>query len=112
MPFPTLEKGTTAANVRAKLGEPFSIEPMPSPTGKAEVWTYNYEMDLGMAQVATGTRDIQVMSVGLAGPQMITVKEPVYTLARKKAEVTLSLLMFDDRLEVQKAKIAESEDHH
>jgi hypothetical protein len=112
MPFPKLEKGMTAAVIRQKLGAPVEIQPMASREGKAEVWIYKFEKNLGMTQVAAGTREMQVMTVGSGGVGMTGVQDPVYTLAEKKSEITLSLLMFNDRLEVQKAKVESTLEHH
>ena len=109
MPFPKLEKGTTAEVVRQKLGAPAEIQPTPSPKGKAEIWIYNYEKDLGTVQVAAGTREVQVVGIGSLTSSAGTVasQETVYAPAAKKQEITLSLLMFNDKLEVQKAKVEE-----
>ena len=114
MPFPKLEKGMTAEVIRQKLGEPAEIQPMPDSTGnKVEVWIYNFKKDLGMQQVAAGTREVPIMSLSAnQGVGMGTTKETVFTMAEKKADITLSLLMFNGRLEVQKAKVEESLVHH
>ena len=112
MPFPKLEKGTSAAVIREKLGTPAEVQPMPSPEGKAEVWIYKYTQAAGMAQVAAGTRDTQVMATPTPGAGLITVKEPVYTMVPKTAHITLSLLMFNDLLQVQKAAVEETVDYH
>ena len=112
MPFPKLEKGTTAEVIRQKLGEPVEIQPMPSPDGKAEVWIYKFQKDLGMVQVAAGTRDVEMMTMSSTMSGSTTVKEPVYTMAAKTADITLSLLMFNGQLQVQKAKVEESITHN
>jgi hypothetical protein len=111
MPFPKLEKGMTAEIIRQKLGEPAEIKPMPSSTGKAEIWIYKYEKSLGMTQVAARTESREVMTLTGTGPGMTTVQEPVFTLAEKISRVTLSLLMFDGQLQVQKANVEETLDH-
>lgn len=102
----------TAETVRKLLGEPVEIQPTPSPEGKAEIWIYHFEKDLGMVQVATGTRTVQVMSMGASSTGTTDVQEPIYTMAAKKANITLSILMFNGQLEVQKAKVEEQIDHH
>ena len=104
----------TAEIIRQKLGEPAEIQPMPDSSGnKIEVWIYNFKKELGMQQVAAGTREVSIMSMSSTqGVGMATVKEPVYTMAEKRADITLSLLMFNGRLEVQKAKVEETIDHH
>jgi hypothetical protein len=112
MPFPKLEKGTTAEVVRQKLGAPAEIQPTPSPEGKAEIWIYKYEKDLGTVQIATGTREVQVMSPTSTASGTASVQEPVYTTAIKKQEITLSLLMFNGQLQVQKAKVEQTVDHN
>ena len=112
MPFPKLEKGTSAAMIREKLGAPVEVQPMPSPEGKAEVWIYKYSQPAGMTQVAAGTRDTQVMATPTPGAGLITVKEPVYTMVPKTTHITLSLLLFNDQLQVQKAAVEETVDYH
>ncbi len=112
MPFPKLEKGMTEATIRKLIGEPKEIQPTPSPEGKAEVWIYHFEKDLGMVQVASGTRTVQVMSMGSSSSGTRDVQEPIYTMAAKKADITLSILMFNGQLEVQKAKVEETIEHH
>ncbi len=111
MPFPKLEKGMTAEIIRQKLGNPAEIQPVESSGGKGEVWVYKFEQNLGMTNVAAGTRDTSAMTVGVGGAGMTTVKEPVYTLAEKKSEITLSLLMFNGVLQSQKAKVEETLEH-
>ena len=112
MPFPKLEKGMTAEIIRQKLGNPAEIQPVESSGGKAEVWVYKFEQNLGMTNVAAGMRDTSAMTVGVGGAGMTTVNEPVYTLAEKKSEITLSLLMFNGVLQSQKAKVEETLEHH
>jgi len=112
MPFPKLEQGMTANAIREKLGNPAQIQPVTSPEGKAEIWVYKFVKSLGMTQVAAGTRESPQMSVGAGGAGMITVQEPIYTLAEKKSEVTLSLLMFNGRLQSQKALVENTLEHH
>lgn len=109
MPFPKLEKGTTAEVVREKLGAPAEIQSTPSPKGKAEIWIYHYEKDLGTVQVAAGTREVQVVGMGslTSSAGTVAAQETVYAPAAKKQEITLSLLMFNDHLAVQKAKVEE-----
>jgi hypothetical protein len=109
--IPKLEKGMAAEDIRQKLGVPVEIQPMKSSAGKAEVWVYRFERSLGMTQVATGTRDIPVMSVTAAGAVTTTMKEPVYSLVEKKAVVTLSLLMLDGQLAAQKARVENTLSH-
>lgn len=111
MPFPKLQKGMTAETIRKLLGEPREIQPTPSPTGKAEIWVYSFEKDLGMVQVAAGTHPVEVLSMIPNASGTVTIQEPVYTMAAKKEEITLSLLMFNGQLEVQKAKVEEKIDH-
>jgi hypothetical protein len=111
MPFPTLEKGATAEVIRQKLGKPLEIQPMPSPEGKAEVWIYKYDKSLGMVQVAGGTVGREVMSPSMSGVGTTTVQEPVFTMAEKIEHITLSLLLFDGRLQVQKAAVEDTIEH-
>ena len=111
MPFPKLETGTTAEVILQKLGKPVEIQPMPSPEGKAEVWIYKYEKSLGMVQVVGGTTERQVMSPTMGGVGTTTVQEPIFTMAEKTQHITLSLLLFNGRLQVQKAAVEETIDH-
>jgi len=114
MPFPKLEKGMSAEAIRQKLGAPAEIQAMaPVDGNKSEVWIYHYKKDLGLTQVASGTRDVEVMAPsGTTGVGMTTIKEPTYSLAEKTADITLSLLMFNGRLQVQKAKVEVTLEHH
>jgi hypothetical protein len=111
MPFPKLTKGISAAEVRQKLGAPAEVQSTPSPEGKAETWIYRYVKDLGMTQVAAGTHDVPVLSVVPTAYGTTTIQEPVYKTVPKHAEITLSLLMFNDHLEAQKAAVEEKIDH-
>ena len=111
MPFPKLEVGMTAATIRQKLGAPAEIQSTPSPEGKAEVWIYHYEKDLGTTESATGMQDVGVMSMGLSASGTATVQDPTYSIVTRKSEITLSLLMFNDKLQAQKAAVVERRDH-
>ena len=104
----------TAEVIRQKLGNPAEIQPMaPVDGNKVEVWIYNFKKDLGMTQVAAGTREVPIMSLSAnQGVGMGTTKETIYAMAEKKADITLSLLMFNGRLQVQKAKVEETIEHH
>jgi hypothetical protein len=103
--FPVLKLGMSTEVIRQKLGAPAAINPMASPTGKAEVWVYYFEKNVGMAQVATSTIDVPTFGLGASGPGMTTAPEEVYSLAEKQALVTLSLLIYNDRLAAQKAGV-------
>ena len=109
--FPVLEKGMTSEVLRQKLGPPAEITPMESPGGKAEVWVYHFEESAGMSQVATGVRMVPTFSMGLGGPITVMTTESVFTMVEKKSVVTLSLLLFNDRLEAQKAKVETVSDY-
>ena len=103
--FPVLKMGMSTEVIRQKLGAPAAINPMASPTGKAEVWVYYFDKNVGMAQVATSTIDVPTFGLGPGGPRTTTAPEEVYSLAEKHATVTLSLLIFNDRLAAQKAGV-------
>jgi len=103
--FPKLEKDMSAEVVRQKLGAPAEIKPMDAPTGKAEVWIYHFEKSVGMTQVATGTVDIPTFGTGMTGAVTTSAPALTYSMADKKSVVTLSLLMFNDRLTAQKAMV-------
>lgn len=98
--FPELKAGMTAEVVRTKLGEPFEIRPMESEVGKAEVWVFRIERTINTTQVATGTRDVPAFMLATAD-KTTTVPEMVYSMADKKAETILSLLMLNGRLIAQ-----------
>lgn len=110
--FPALEKDMSTDVIRQKLGPPAEIQPMASPEGKAEVWVYHFEKSVGMTQVATGTRDVPAMGLGMAGPVTTTVQEQTYSMAETRSMVTLSLLMFNGRLAAQKAKVENRVDYN
>lgn len=103
--FPVLAKGMTAEVIRQKLGHPADIEPMNSPEGKAEVWVYHFEKTVDMTQVASSTKGVPAFGAPLSLTATMMVQEPVYTMKEEKAVITLSLLMFNGRLEAQKAKV-------
>jgi hypothetical protein len=109
--FPVLEKGMTTGVIRQKLGDPAEIKPMDAPGGKAEIWVYHIENTVGVTQVASGTRDVPAFSMGLSGPITIMVPEPVYTMVEKTSMVTLSLLVFNDRLAAQRIQVENHTDY-
>jgi outer membrane protein assembly factor BamE (lipoprotein component of BamABCDE complex) len=109
--FPVLKRGMSADDVRQKLGNPAEILPMESPTGKAEVWVYNFEKTVSTSQIASSTRDVPAFGAPLSLTIMTSVPEPVYTLKEDKAVITLSLLMFNHHLAAQKAKVENSSDY-
>ena len=104
-PFPVLKVGMTGEVIRTKLGNPVETRPMESPIGKAEVWVYNIERTVDTTQVVTGTRDIPAFTIGMTGPTTVNVPEPVYSMADKKQDITLSLLMLNGRLIAQTSSV-------
>lgn len=104
-PLPGLKVGMTAELIRKQLGAPVEIKPMESPVGKAEVWVYNIERTVDTTQVATSTRDMPAFTITMSGPGTVNVPEPVYSLADKKQDITLSLLMLNGRLIAQTSSV-------
>ena len=99
-PFPELKVGMTAEVVRTKLGEPIEIRPMESKVGKAEVWVFHIERTINTTQVATATRDVPAFMLTTTD-KLSSYPEMVYSMADKKAETILSLLMLNGRLIAQ-----------
>ncbi len=109
--FPVLNRGMSGAVIRQKLGAPAEIDPMDAPTGKAEVWVYHFEKTVGMTEVATSTHDVPAFGAPLTLAGISMVPEPVYTMKEEKAMITLSLLLFNDQLVAQKARVEDGADY-
>ncbi len=103
-PEHTLQKGMTAEAVKRIMGEPAEIKPMPSPTGKAEIWVYHRTSSAPNQQVQVGTRSTAVTTIGGDGQAHVaqTIEEPVFAQQIQIVEETISLLMFDGKLVEQK----------
>ncbi|HVT73481.1 MAG TPA: hypothetical protein VHD61_10110 [Lacunisphaera sp.] len=101
--FPVLNDGMTAAEVRAKLGEPAEIKATPSVNGSGEIWTYYLEKYLGKTQVVTHLEP-RAPSGALGGDPMAGFAEPVYTMVDEKLVVTLHLLFNHGQLVYQVAR--------
>lgn len=99
-PEHTLQKGMTAEAVKRIMGEPAEIKPMPSPTGKAEVWVYHRTSSAPIRQVQVGTRFTNVTTIGGDGQAHVaqTVEEPVFAQQIQIVDETVSLLLFDGKL--------------
>ncbi|HVZ62948.1 MAG TPA: hypothetical protein VG936_00050 [Lacunisphaera sp.] len=110
--FPKLQQGMGAADIRAKLGEPAEISPMASPHGHAETWTYYFQMSEGTSAEAVGSVEIPTMTVNSGGVGMSTTSQQTFRSVHKRADVTLSLLMFNDHLAAQKAKVEHVSSYH
>lgn len=108
LPFPKLAQGTTGEIVLQQLGKPLEVQSVPSQEGKTEVWIYKFEATHSTTQTATGTRDTPAMSITLSGVGTTNMKDPSYTQSAVRSDITLSLLMFNDRLQAQKAKVEDS----
>ena len=106
--FPTLDKGMSAEVVRAKMGAPLEINPMPAPEGKAEVWIYRKEAIKGSTLVPTGMRSVPTFSLRAGVPTMVDRQEPIYSVQENRATVTLMLLMYNDALVAQKHTVEKS----
>jgi hypothetical protein len=68
--------------------------------GKAEVWVYNIERVVDTTQVVIGTVNIPAFALNTTGA-LNYIPEPVYSMADKKADITLSLLLIDGKLVAQ-----------
>lgn len=110
--FPKLQPGMSAAEVRARLGEPAEIGPMASPHGHAETWTYYFQMSEGTSAEAVGSEEIPTMTVNSGGVGMATTSQQTFRSVHTRADVTLSLLMFNDHLAAQKAKVEHVASYH
>ncbi|HVZ62955.1 MAG TPA: hypothetical protein VG936_00085 [Lacunisphaera sp.] len=101
--FPVLRDGSTAAEVRAQLGEPAEIKPTASVAGSSEIWIYYLEKYLGKTQVIT---HLERRATGgtMGGDPMAGISEPVYTMVDEKMVVTLHLLFNNGQLVYQVAR--------
>lgn len=105
-PFPELKVGMTGDVIRSKLGDPIEIRPMESKVGKTEVWVFHIVRTVDTTQVATSTKDVPAFSLNTID-KLTSYPEMVYSMADKKAETILSLLMIDGRLIAQTAATRE-----
>ena len=106
-PERTLQKGMTAEAVKRIMGEPAEITPMPSPTGKAEIWVYRRTSSIPIQQVPVGTRSTDITTVGGDGQAHLAqrIEEPVFALQIQIVDETISLLMFDGKFIEQKESV-------
>jgi hypothetical protein len=108
---PDLKVGMSAELIRKQLGDPADIMPMEPTAGKTEVWVYKIDRFLGTTQVVTGTQTMPAFALNTTD-KLGQVEEPVYTIANRHAEITLSLLLIDGRLIAQKASAREYLDYN
>ncbi len=104
-PLSALQKGMTAGEVRAILGEPDEIKPFKSPDIGVNVWTYRRIVRGPERQVITGTRDIPAVNPITGLP--ITMQEPIYGQEVTFLHETIELLMQGDTLLEWKRKVFE-----
>lgn len=102
--FRTLHQGLSAADVKARVGEPTEVRPFPaSETGlAAEVWIYRRVLGGDERQVPIATRDVPAVNPITGLP--FTVNEPVYETQAAAVVETIELLMVDQRLVQRKSR--------
>ena len=102
-----LKKGMTAQDVKARWGDPSSVEPFPSAEGKAEVWTYYYTLSDQTTEVVTST----AMQSTFRGPVqgMGDVPQLVYGLKHSEVKQVVKLLLYDGELVNWKKSIERKE---
>jgi hypothetical protein len=80
-PKPTLQRGMTAEAITKLLGKPVEVRAMPSPEGKAEVWTYRRVADrLTRPVVAQVENTPAFVGVGVQNEGIGSVASPVYRM--------------------------------
>ena len=102
-----LKKGMTAQDVKARWGDPSSVEPFPPAEGKAEVWTYYYTLSDQTTEVVTST----AMQSAFRGPVqgMGDVPQLVYGLKHSEVKQVVKLLLYDGELVNWKKSIERKE---
>lgn len=110
---PALEKGMTAAEVTALVGQPAEVRALSSADGKAEIWVYRRLVSACERQAATATRLIPAFG-GPAMPDggIVLVNDCVYQQEYTKTWQVTSLLMVDGRLELGRQRIERSVSYH
>lgn len=95
-----LQKGMTAEEVKAVMGDPAEIKPLKSPTGKAEIWIYHRSTRGSERQIQVGTKSTPITSVNSSTGTtnvMQTIDEPIFKDQVEIIDETINLLMFDGR---------------
>ena len=103
-PYHKLKKDMPAEEIKKLLGQPESTAPMKTPEGKAEVWTYVYELGRRTGRVRVPTHDV-VSVVTQMGNTTLRSTAPGYVRTETVQyirEERVDLLLFDDRLVVVK----------
>jgi outer membrane protein assembly factor BamE (lipoprotein component of BamABCDE complex) len=102
-----LKKGMAAADIKERWGEPASLDPFPSATGKAEVWTYYYPVSSQTTQVVTKMEDRPTYLGPVEGVQ--NIPHMVYGLKRSEVNRVVKLLLFDGVLASWKTSLERTE---
>jgi hypothetical protein len=97
---PALDRGMSAAEVKAIVGQPLQVRPMKTAEGNAEVWTYRRELENHTRQTATQIEFVPAFSgIGATGQSMIRTRpQEVYSLENIVTDQVTELLMFDGQL--------------
>ena len=109
-PWRFLIKGTTAEQVRAVLGKPVEVRPMPSTAGAAEVWIYRRVVTEDVGLVPTRMEDIPAFDP-MTGQQH-TVQSPVYSQESRTVEEELQVLLFEGKVLNWKRGIRSERSYH
>lgn len=108
--FAALQKGQTAAQVRALLGEPVESKPYPAGGLVGEVWVYHRKISERDQEVPIGSREVPVTNP-LTGVTSMA-NEPVYATQTITVIETVELLMVEQRLiEWKSHRLPESRIH-
>ena len=95
----SLQVGMAAAKVLEILGKPSEVNPLKSPSGKAEVWSYVTETELGRERIQIGAKPIKALVKDSAGRdrEVVISEEPIWG-TRKRVQVrTYQALLFNDQ---------------
>ena len=94
--FAALQKGQSAAQVRALLGEPEEIKPLKLVGLAGEVWVYRRKISEVDQPAPLGSREVPVTNpiTGVTS----TTTEPVYQIQTVTVSETVELLLVEQRL--------------
>jgi hypothetical protein len=95
-PTRALRKGMTPAAVRAVMGEPVEVVPLPAPEGTSERWLYRQLPRNVVEQKVTGTQEIPYVDP-ITGQQRM-IPEPVYSNVTTTIVEEIHLLWFNGEL--------------
>lgn len=91
-----LARNLSGAQVRALLGSPANVKPLPNRGVKAENWSYAFAGSIDTRLVPISTQEVPAINP-LTG-QAITRTEPVYQNQDLQTVDTLHLLLINDQL--------------